>query len=148
MRLYEEVIRGVMLDFLVKHPQYGIELYAYYKPRVLFRMLDGMTRSIPSAGWALGLIATFLAIGLFAGPSERFRLSELVPGCAIIWACSLAPPLWAGPSLHVIADQLWSCLFFGSLLVAALVGYAIAVASRVLGAMPAGSAPRPREEPS
>jgi hypothetical protein len=129
-RVYEKFIRDQYFSFLSKHPQYALELFFYYKPRLLRDVLVERMRSVPLGAALIALVAVIL-VSMLLGLSRTNRVSayaEVGGGTAVVWLSSLLPSFWAYPAPHVIGDQLlgtWFMLLALASAVGALVVYAL-----------------------
>jgi hypothetical protein len=123
LRIHDQVIRKLYLDFAVANPRYMLELLSFYKPARYLAVYRSFLTSISGIGIAFGLAAILaVATGLAA---LRWRASEpaghiLVPVGGIALG-SLAPSMWAYPAPTVMFDSILSTgIFFGLVAATAL----------------------------
>jgi hypothetical protein len=116
-RDYEVFIRGQLIRFLISHPRYALELYLWYKPKVLIESISPAIRSIPTKSWLLAVVSVMVAIVLFGLVLAIGSLLEFTIVVLSMWLFSLLPVFWAYGISFTIADQIWSALFVGLALV-------------------------------
>jgi hypothetical protein len=111
-KVYEKVIRQVIFDFALKHPVYMLQLYLYYKPLALAKLIGEFVGSIGWQAWLFALVPVGFASTLFASREERYlKRTEIVTATTVLVFCSQLPNFWAYPASHVVGDALWSALF-------------------------------------
>lgn len=111
MRIHERVIRSAFFNYLKHNPWYSVQLYFYYKPKLLLANLDPAFRSIPLFAWMLAAISIITSIILLSLEKSRPSTGSLI-AASIVFFTSLLPAMWAYGAQQVMADQLWSSLFF------------------------------------
>jgi hypothetical protein len=111
-RAYESLIRNEYIKFIIGNPHYTFRLFTYYKPNGIFNLLVTLIGSTAIISVALALVSLASVIALVVLPHNGLSSRiEFATTFCLLWLCSLLPVLWAYPSPHVFADQLWSTLF-------------------------------------
>lgn len=116
-RIYEKMLAGEFVRFLLRHPIYDLQLYAYDKPKALIGDITALVKSISPRAWAFGAVSLLLSVPLLAW--RRTALREMLACYGLIWACSLLPPLWAYPAPYLEADQFDMTLVLGLIIASA-----------------------------
>jgi len=116
-RPYEAFIRNQYLTFLSEHPLYGLELFFYYKPLALYKILVYEAAGTATASWLLAVCSLALASLCFACGATTINSLELIVCFSILWLSSLAPVIWAYPELYTVSDEYWSSAFLALMLI-------------------------------
>lgn len=109
--IHERVIRSAFFYFLKHNPWYCVQLYFYYKPISFLEKLKLTVRPIPLFAWMLAAISIITSIILLSLKKSDPSTGSLI-AASIVFLTSLLPLMWAYPAPQVMADQLWSSLFF------------------------------------
>lgn len=110
--IHERVIRSAFFNFLKHNPWYCVQLYFYYKPISFLEKLKLTVRPIPLFAWMLAAISIITSIILLMPEEESTPSTGSLIAASIVFFTSLLPLMWAYPACQVMADQLWSSLFF------------------------------------
>jgi hypothetical protein len=119
-RAYEAFIRNQYLEFVIHHPLYDLELFPYYKPLSLYKIIAQQVTGIPKTSWLLAACSLVLASLCFACGETAIDSFELIASCGAIWLASLAPVIWAYAVPYTVADQFWSAMFLPFMVIAYL----------------------------
>jgi hypothetical protein len=104
--LYEATMKDRLFEFGRANPQYMVELYGYYKPRLILSELAVNLRTVPWAAWLLSLPTLLLAFVLLTGVGVN--LIAMIATAFVVWMSSQLPAIWAYPTSIVVADRLWA----------------------------------------
>lgn len=137
-RLDDRVMKEEFLRFAVANPDYMFELYFYYKPMQIARVLGALLASIPPTAWLLSLPAILLAsVTIASAPARR---AELALFLLLLFLVSFSPLLWAYGAAHVVSDQVWLALMLICFFVASILSVGVKLA------LPSSSWPRKRQQ--
>ena len=139
LRLHDEVVRHLFLNFALAHPQYMLELYARWKPTRFFDIyVDAMKPLLHGLVFA-GLAAIVIlgsAATLLLRTAWRQMSFDALTITAITALASYIPIMWAYPARHVMVDSVWTTTTF-LLLLAVTAGGAVIRLVLVLANRPA-----------
>jgi hypothetical protein len=121
IRLHETVMKQKLLEFARANPGYVVELYGYYKPKLIISQLAENLRTVPEAAWLLCFPTLLLAFLLLT--VVGVNLTAMIGTTSIAWASSQLPAIWAYPAPHVVSDRLCTTfILIAFLILAGLVG--------------------------
>jgi hypothetical protein len=108
IRLHEKLIRDRFLRFACQHPRFMLEVYLWYKPKMLFSELAWTYSDYRWNAENLLSLSAFVVIAVLA-----WRWLEIAPhtrrvlGSALLvtGVMSLIPVMWTYPLRHVLGEQ-------------------------------------------
>ena len=120
-------MRQMFWSHVLDNPVLALELYIYWKPRHIIRVLSLALRGIDNWNWLIVVLSSAaVAFGVTSvskgspwGTEDILIASLIVPFCAVL------PHMWAFASMHTIADSVLSLLiaivFFSCWLLTSLI---------------------------
>jgi hypothetical protein len=119
-RLHDAVMKQELIGFARANPGYMVELYGYYKPKLILSQITENLRTVPLAAWLLCLPT--LLLGFLLGTGVTINFLAMTGAAFIVWLSAQLPALWAYPANYVAVSRMWTTfLLIAILVLAALV---------------------------